>query len=90
MNALWLSYLDAPLQLQQGSSLFIFFSKQQGKSGPELGIGVHPIPVVPLMSEGVGPFSEKVPRLDDWRVRTHCGKQLQSGDLYSSNKSQVF
>lgn len=89
-NALWLSYLDPPLQLQQGSSLFIFFSKQQEKSAPELGIGVHPIPVVPLMSEGVGLLSEKVPPLDDWHARMHCGKQLQPGDLYNSKKSQVF
>lgn len=65
-NALWLSYLDPPLHLQQGSRLLIFFSKQQGKSTPELGTNVHPIPVVTPMSGGVGQSSERVPHLDDW------------------------
>lgn len=68
-----MSYLDLPLQLQQASSVFIFFSKQQGKSDPELGTGVHPIPVVPLMSQGVGLFSEKVPQFVIWMtVKQGC------------------
>lgn len=89
-NALWLSYLDPPLQLQQGSSLFIFFSKQHGEcSWTESWCA--PLSCAPLMSGAVGMVSEKVPHLGGWCAKMHCGKQLQPGDLHkSSNYSQVF
>lgn len=56
-NVLWLSYLDPPLQLQQGSSLFIFFSKQHGEcSWTESWCA--PLSCAPLMSGAVGMVSE--------------------------------